>query len=269
MGIMLINCKQIPHVTCNLSQKMKRIAKHLSELGIMSRRAAEQAIADGRIKLNEQPVTTPVTFVTESDKITIDEKAITKTNPKDSSSLRRQGPTANQTTDGPVLYLFHKPTGCLTTSSDPLGRKTIYDILPPAYKNLKYIGRLDYNTSGLLLLTNDGTLAREMTLPSAGLERTYIAKLGRAMSMDDSIFARKIAPARKGIKIDGIIYRPMKIERIDGSDVKVTITEGKKNEIRIVFEHLGLPVRKLHRISYGPYKLGTLKPGQIVLVLIK
>ena len=223
-----------------------RIAKFLSEQGILSRRAAEQAIANGRIKLNGKIITIPATLVIDADKIEIDGKQI-----KNFAQHSK-------------LYLFHKPIGCLTTARDPLGRKTIYDILPKEYKCLKYIGRLDYNTSGLLLMTSDGELARKMTLPSAGLERTYIAKLGRAMTMDDEMFNRIIKPAKKGIKINGIIYRPMKMERIDGSDAKITITEGKKNEIRIVFEHIGLPVRKLHRISYGPYQISSLKPGQII-----
>jgi len=244
---------------------MTRIAKFLSEQGILSRREAERAIESGRIKLNGKIVTTPVTFVTDKDKISIDGQPVFDKETKVSLSARRRpGQGLKPDSLQRKLYLFHKPVGCLTTTSDPLNRKTIYDHLPKEYKNLKYIGRLDYNTSGLLLMTNDGELARQMTLPAAGLERTYIAKLGRAMTMDDAMFARVTKPARKGIKIDGIIYRPMKIERIDGSDARITITEGKKNEIRIVFEHLGLPVRKLHRISYGKYELGNLPVGKII-----
>ena len=238
---------------------MTRIAKYLANLGIASRRDIEKMIADGRITLNGSPVTTPATFIETSDKkqeIRIDGRI-----PKE---LRHPGEGR-----GPLprreLYIFHKPIGCLTTAKDPLNRKTIYDYLPPQYKNLKYIGRLDYNTSGLLLMTNDGELARKLTDPAAKIPRTYIAKLSNTISMDDAMFSRVTKPARTGIKIDGIIYRPVKIRRIDGMDSEITITEGKKNEIRIIFAHLGLPVRKLHRISYGEYKLpADLKPGHIV-----
>jgi len=242
---------------------MRRISKFLSQSGILSRRAAEQAIIDNRIKLNGKIVTTPVTFVKPTDCITIDDHRITKTAPNGPSCERGHRTITSKQNEQNEIYIFHKPVGCLTTTSDPLGRKTIYDYLPKEYKHLKYIGRLDYNTSGLLLMTNNGELARQMTVPSAGLKRTYIAKLGRAMTMDDAMFARVTTPARKGIKIEGIIYRPMKIERLNASDVKITITEGKKNEIRIVFDHLGLPVRKLHRISYGPYELDTLAIAKI------
>ena len=236
---------------------MLRISKHLSELGIASRRDAEKMIADGRVSVNGKKISTPVTFISDGDEICIDGKSI----PSDErrSGLRRNDKMNHE----PRVYLFHKPTGCLCTTRDPLGRKTIYDILPAKYRNLKYVGRLDYNTSGLLLMTDSGQLAREMTLPSAGIDRVYIAKIGRAWTIDDEHFGRLIKPVQKGIKIDGIIYRPMKIERLNASDLRITISEGKKNEIRIVFEHIGLPIRKLHRISYGPYELGTLRPGEI------
>jgi 23S rRNA pseudouridine2605 synthase len=228
---------------------MLRIAKFLSDAGIASRREAERMIAAGRVSVNGQKVESPVFFIDGGEEIKVDGKQI----------------NSPFTIHHSQLYLFHKPTGCLCTAHDPAGRRTIYDILPAKYKNLKYIGRLEYNTSGLLLLTNDGELARQMTLPSAGIERTYIAKLGRAMTMDDEFINRLLRPVRKGIKINGMIYRPMKIERMlnSASDFKITITEGKKNEIRIVFDHIGLPVRKLHRISYGPYELGDLPVGEI------
>ena len=222
-----------------------RISKYLSDIGIASRRGAEQMILDGRITLNGEIVKTPVTFVSKDDKVLLDGKRITNHESR------------------ATIYLFHKPTGCITSAHDPEGRRTIYDILPKEYQNLKYIGRLDYNTSGLLLMTNDGTLAHEMTMPGAGVERVYMAKVGGAMTMDDDMMNRILKPVRKGIKIKGIIYRPMKVERLSGSDLKITITEGKKNEIRIVFEHIGLPIRKLHRVSYGKYELGPLAAGKI------
>ena len=201
-------------------------------------------IALGRVSVNGKKINTPVTFVSKNDSVLVDGKKI----------------TAKQQSQ---IYMFHKPIGCICSAKDPEGRKTIYDILPPQYRNLKYIGRLDYNTSGLLLLTNDGALAREMTLPSAGIERVYVAKVGGAMTMDDAHFARVIKPVLKGVKIDGVIYRPMKVRRLNASDIEITITEGKKNEIRIVFEHVKLPIRKLHRISYGKHRLKDLPSGEI------
>jgi 23S rRNA pseudouridine2605 synthase len=168
----------------------------------------------------------------------------------------------NRTT--PTVYLFHKPAGCICSARDPEGRRTIYDILPEKYRNLKYVGRLDYDTSGLLLMTDDGEFARKMTLPESKIPRVYVTKLGRTWTMDDEMIDRLLRPARKGMKIEGIIYRPMKIERMNATDFKITLTEGKKNEIRIVFGHIGLPVRKLHRISYGKYDLGDLPVKSIV-----
>jgi len=216
-------------------------------MGIASRRDAEKLIAAGRVRINGRTTESPVSFVSKDDNVSVDGKKIA-----------RSGGAART-----ALYLFHKPTGCICSARDPGGRRTIYDVLGEKYGNLKYVGRLDYNTSGLLLLTNDGGLARQLTLPSSGLERTYIAKLGGTMTMDDAHLNRILTPLKKGLKLNGIIYKPMKIRRMDASDVRVTITEGKKNEIRRAFESVGLPVRKLHRISYGKYELGTLPPGHI------
>ncbi|MDR2268612.1 MAG: rRNA pseudouridine synthase [Rickettsiales bacterium] len=223
---------------------MTRIAKFLSNAGIASRRDAERMIESGRVAVNGTIIKTPVTFVSESDEIKLDGKRIFNS-------------------QVPQIYMFHKPAGCICSSRDPNGRKTIYDIIPAEYKKLKYIGRLDYNTSGLLLLTNDGGLARKMTLPESKIERVYIAKVGHAWTLDDKHFDRLLKPIQKGIKIDGIIYRPMKVERLGAGDLKITLTEGKKNEIRIVFAHIGMPIRKLHRISYGQYELGDLQAGKI------
>ncbi len=230
-----------------------RIAKFLSDRGIASRRAAEQMLVDGRVIVDGIKINSPVFFVDGSEEIKIDGKKI----------------SGNESEIKERLYAFYKPVGTMTTTSDPEGRKTIYDVLPPQYKNLKYIGRLDFNTSGLLLLTNSGEISRKMTLPSSGLERVYIATVGRAWTIDDEHMNRLLKPLRRGAKIDGIIYKPMKIERLSASDLKVTISEGKKNEIRIAFESIGLPVRKLHRISYGDIELGELKPGEIKEIILK
>ena len=143
----------------------------------------------------------------------------------------------------------------MTTVRDPLGRKTIYDVLPEKYRHLKYVGRLDFKTTGLLLLTNDGDLARRLTLPSSKIPRVYIAKV--------SGNTKKIDMARRGITVDNIHYAPMKITEPEPGILRIEITEGKKNEIRIVMRACGCPVVKLHRISYGKIELGNLTPGQI------
>lgn len=214
-----------------------RIAKFIADSGVASRRAAEELIACGRVSINDVTIDSPVSFVGETDVVKIDGKKI-----------------ASQTNT--ELYMFHKPLNTMTTSRDPNGRKTIYDCLPDEYKHLKYVGRLDYRTTGLLLLTNDGDFARRLTLPSSNIERTYIA------TVNCTDFSR-LARARNGITLDGIRYAPMKIDEIGGNDLRITITEGKKNEVRIVLRACGCPVRKLHRISYGGISLGNLPVGKI------
>lgn len=214
-----------------------RVAKFIADSGVASRRGAEELIAAGHVRINGVVIDSPVNFVGENDTVEIDGKKI---------SLR---------TDT-ELYMFHKPINTMTTLHDPRGRKTIYDCLGDEYKNLKYVGRLDYKTTGLLLLTNDGDLARKLTLPSSNIERTYIATVN---STDFS----HLDKARHGMVVDGIKYAPMKIEEMGGNDLRITITEGKKNEVRIVLRACGCPVRKLHRISYGKIRLGKLPVGKI------
>ncbi len=214
-----------------------RIAKYIADCGIASRRAAEDLIRTGRVTVNDVTVDTPVYFVGPDDEIKIDGKKISgKADTK--------------------LYAFHKPINTMTTTRDPQGRKTIYDCLPEEYKKLRYIGRLDYKTTGLLLMTNDGELARNMTLPASKIPRTYIA----TVNSDNFSGLNK---ARQGITVDGIKYAPMIIEEIGGNNLRITITEGKKNEVRIVLRACGCPVRKLHRISFGKIQLGNLPVGKI------
>lgn len=214
-----------------------RIAKYIADCGIASRRAAEDLIRTGRVMVNDVTVDTPVYFVGPDDEIKIDGKKISgKSDTK--------------------LYAFHKPINTMTTTRDPQGRKTIYDCLPEEYKKLRYIGRLDYKTTGLLLMTNDGELARKMTLPASKIPRTYIA----TVNSDNFSGLNK---ARQGITVDGIKYAPMIIEEIGGNNLRITITEGKKNEVRIVLRACGCPVRKLHRISFGKIQLGNLPVGKI------
>lgn len=214
-----------------------RIAKFIADCGVASRRAAEEMIASGHVTVNGEKITTPVFFIETGDKVEINGVPV----------------RAQQETE---LYAFHKPLNTMTTARDPQGRKTIYDCLPDEYKNLKYVGRLDYKTTGLLLLTNDGEVARKLTLPSSKIPRTYIATVN---GNDFSGLAR----AKSGITVDGIKYAPMEIEQLGNNNLRVTITEGKKNEVRIVLRACGCPVRKLHRISFGSICLGKLPVGKI------
>ena len=213
-----------------------RIAKFIADSGIASRRAAEDLIAHGAVSVNDQKIDTPVCFVDENDTIIVNgKKVIKKSDTK--------------------LYAFHKPVNTMTTRADPNGRQTIYDVLPNEYKNLRYIGRLDYKTTGLLLMTTDGELARKMTLPSSHIPRTYIATVYGDLS--------KLDLARRGITVRGIKYAPMKIDVIDDKHLRVEIVEGKKNEVRIVLAAVGAPVKKLHRISFGKIELGNIPVGKI------
>ena len=214
-----------------------RIAKFIADSGIASRRVAEGLIANGHVSINGTVINSPINFVDETDTVEIDGKKIS---------------TRTET----ELYMFHKPINTMTTTRDPNGRKTIYDYLGNEYKNLKYIGRLDYKTTGLLLLTNDGEFARKLTMPSSGIKRTYIA------TVNSTDFSR-LDNARRGIIVDGIKYAPMQIDQIGANELRITICEGKKNEIRIVLRACGCPVRKLHRISYGEIHLGKLPVGKI------
>lgn len=218
-----------------------RISKFLSDAGVASRRTAEQMIAHGAVSVNNTVINSPVVFVDENDIVMLNGERI----------LPR-----NETR----VFVFHKPINTMTTTSDPQGRKTIYDCLPLKYRHLKYIGRLDYRTTGLLLMTNDGELARKLTLPDANIPRVYIANVG-----GDNLSG--LDKARAGITIDGTKYKPMQIDVISknsaGTQIRVEISEGKKNEIRIVMRACGCPVRKLHRVQFGNIKLGNLPVGKI------
>lgn len=216
-----------------------RVAKFIADSGVASRRAAEDLISRGVVTVNGRVIDTPVTFVDANDVVAVN------------------GVTVRPRVDT-KLYAFHKPINTMTTAHDTGHRKTIYDILPPEYQNLKYVGRLDYKTTGLLLMTNDGELARRLTLPSSNIPRQY-------MAMTTKLDERGLERARRGITVDGIKYRPMDLEIIDKEKniLRVTVTEGKKNEIRIVLRSCGCPVAKLHRISFGPVRLGNLSVGKI------
>lgn len=214
-----------------------RIAKFIADSGFASRREAEKLIENGRVTVNGNKIDNPIFFVGDTDVVKVDGKLI---------SCRKET----------SLYAFHKPINTMTTARDPMGRRTVYDCLPIEYKNLKYIGRLDFKTTGLLLFTNDGALARRLTLPSSNISREYIATVSK-------IDEKGLKRARGGITVDGIRYRPMETKVIDEKNLLVRVTEGKKNEVRIVLRTCGCPVIKLHRISFGPIKLGNLSVGKI------
>lgn len=215
----------------------ERIAKFIASSGVASRRGAEELIEQGAVAVNGTVIETPATLVDDADVVTVNGDRVVP---------------ASET----ELYIFNKTMNTMTTKDDPQGRKTIYDCLPPEYQHLKYVGRLDYRTTGLLLMTNDGELARKLTLPDSKIPRVYVATVnGKDFS--------KLNLAREGMVIDGIKYQPFKIDILRDKNLRVEIMEGKKNEVRIVLRKCGLPVRRLHRISFGPIKLGKLSGGKI------
>ncbi|EAQ30483.1 S4 domain protein [Erythrobacter sp. NAP1] len=228
-----------------------RIAKLLARAGVASRREIERMIADGRITLNDKVVETPATFLTSLQGVAVDGKPVAKPEPAQ-------------------LYAFHKPTGLITAERDPAGRATIYaalrNALPKDTPRLMPIGRLDLNTEGLLLLTNDGGLKRQMELPSSGIPRTY-----RARAFGD-VSQEQLEALIEGVEIDGVRYGSIdaNLERggAGGKNqwVEMTITEGKNREVRRVLEYLGLKVNRLIRTAYGPFGLGDLPRGQAVRI---
>lgn len=231
------------------NEKGERIAKVIARYGYCSRREAEKLIFDGAVKVNGKVITTPATLITDQS-IKINNKLINK-----------QIDTK--------LWLFHKPKGYIVTNNDPQKRKTIYEILPKNLGRVITVGRLDMDTEGLLLLTNNGELARYIALPSTGWSRQYRVKVhGSIKNINFN------ALAKNGIVIDNIKYAPIKINIEKESDttntwLKVTINEGKNREIRKIMEHLNLKVVKLIRISFGPFHLGKMINGSVKPVSLK
>ncbi|MBN9081374.1 MAG: hypothetical protein BGP04_24125 [Rhizobiales bacterium 62-17] len=220
----------------------ERIAKVMARAGLCSRRDAELWVAEGRVAVNGTVLDSPARNVTEKDLITVDGK-----------------PLAQR--ERTRLFLFHKPRGLVTTDKDPEGRPTIFEALPPELPRVVSIGRLDINTEGLLLLTNDGGLARVLELPATGWLRRYRV---RAFGETDQSILDRLS---EGVTIDGVDYRGIEahIDRMQGDNVWITmgLREGKNREIKRVLEHLGLQVNRLIRISYGPFQLGELGEGAI------
>src|SRR5262245_21749238 len=220
----------------------ERIAKVMARAGLASRREAEEWIRAGRVAINGSVISSPAVNVTDRDRITVDGAAL---------------PARERTR----LFLFHKPRGLVTTHADPEGRPTIFATLPKELPRLISVGRLDINTEGLLLLTNDGGLARVLELPeTAWLRRYRVRAHGR-------VTQQQLDTVRKGVTIDGIHYGPVEatLEREQGANVWLTfaIREGKNREVRNVLGHLGLSVARLIRVSFGPFQLGELAAGAI------
>lgn len=226
-------------------QEPQRIAKLLARAGIASRREIERMIADRRIAIDGIAVETPATILTSLDGVTVDGKPV-------------RPPKAAR------LFRFHKPNGVLTTERDPKGRRTIYDVLPKGLPRLVPVGRLDFNTEGLLLMTTDGGLKRQLELPSTGVPRTYRARAYGQVSQ------AQLEDLIDGIEIDGIRYGSIdaNMERRTGANlwVELTLTEGKNREVRRVLEYLGLEVSRLIRTSYGPFQLAGLEKGAVAEV---
>lgn len=229
-------------------EKLPRIAKVMAAAGICSRRDAERLIADGKVTVDGKLLKTPAFLVEGGMEIRVDGKLLPQ-----KQAVR--------------LWKFHKPRGVITSRRDEKGRQTIYDILPREMANVHSIGRLDYNSEGLLLLTNDGGLKREFELPATGIERRYrVRLLGKPTE-------ESLAAIAKGVTIDGVRYQGMKAKAhpAEGRNcwVDVVLIEGKNREIRRVFEHFDHQVSKLIRTHYGKYQLGTLPAGQVEEVFIK
>ncbi|MCH2068445.1 pseudouridine synthase [Shimia sp.] len=219
-----------------------RIAKVLARAGVASRRDAERMIEAGRVSVNGKKLDSPALNVTAKDRITVDGKLIGEP-------------------DHERIWLYHKPAGLVTTNRDEKGRETIFDKLPENLPRVMTVGRLDLNSEGLLLLTNDGGLKRKLELPSTGWLRKYRVRINGRPTEDT------FAPLRKGIEVDGERFQPMDItlDRQQGANAWVTVglREGKNREIRRAMEAIGLTVNRLIRVSYGPFQLGQLKQGEV------
>ncbi len=220
----------------------ERIAKRMAGAGLCSRREAETWIAEGRVKVNGKKVLTPALNVSEKDAVVVDGKLL-------------------QAREETRLWLYHKPSGLVTTHKDPEGRRTVFETLPKNLPRVISIGRLDLNSEGLLLLTNDGTLARKLELPSTGWIRRYRVRAygGITPSM--------LTEMQKGVTVDGINYGSIEAvldsQKGDNSWLTVSLREGKNREIRKIFEHFGCTVSRLLRLSYGPFQLGSLTKGEV------
>jgi 23S rRNA pseudouridine2605 synthase len=220
----------------------ERIAKWLARAGVASRRDAEKLVAEGQVRLNNHVVAHPATFVAAGDLVVVQGALV-------------EAPQRTR------LWRYHKPVGLVTTHRDPQGRPTVFERLPPELPRVVSIGRLDLTSEGLLLLTNDGALARRLELPATGWLRRYRVRVHG--TPDPS----RLAALARGITIAGITYGPIEAgldsRKGDNAWLTVSLREGRNREVRRVMAHLGLAVTRLIRIAYGPFQLGTLPRGAV------
>jgi len=229
--------------------KGERIAKVMARAGLCSRRDAEKWIAAGRVEINGALINTPATIVNDTDAIVVDGQKL---------------PSKERTR----LFLYHKPAGLVTTHRDEMGRTTIFDKFPSELPRVVTVGRLDINTEGLLLLTNDGELSRHLELPQTGIKRSYRVRV------HGKIYQDRLDNLKKGIRYDGVRYGSIDAKISEESAQKeghnawleVTLTEGKNREVRKVMDAIGLTVNRLIRVSYGPFHLANLERGAILEV---
>jgi 23S rRNA pseudouridine2605 synthase len=219
-----------------------RIAKALARAGLCSRREAERWIAQGRVSVNGKVIASPALDVEPKDSILVDGNPLPAAEP-------------------PRLWRYHKPKGRVTTHADPQGRPTVFDALPEHLPRVVSVGRLDFNTEGLLLLTNDGALARHLELPATGWMRRYRVRAHGSIAQAD------LDRLKDGIELAGVRYGPIEatLDKTQGSNVWLTLglREGKNREVRKILDHLGLTVNRLIRISFGPFQLLDLEPGGV------
>jgi 23S rRNA pseudouridine2605 synthase len=220
----------------------ERIAKVLARAGVASRREVERMIEAGRVAVDGAVLTTPATLVGDDARITVDGRTVAAR-------------------DRTRLFRYHKPPGLVVTHRDPQGRKTVFETLPPGLPRVISVGRLDLNSEGLLLLTNDGALARTLELPATGWLRRYRV---RAYGLVDEARLVRLAD---GVTVDGVRYGPIEAgldsRKGDNAWLTVSLREGRNREVRRVLEHLGLRVNRLIRVAYGPFQLGQLTAGSI------
>jgi 23S rRNA pseudouridine2605 synthase len=220
----------------------QRIAKVIARAGICSRRDAERLIAEGRVTVNGARIATPAIKIKPEDQIEVDGKAL---------------PQHQQTR----LWRYHKPPGLIVSHRDPKGRPTVFDALPKTLPRVLSVGRLDFNSEGLLLLTNDGELERKLEMPATGWTRRYRVRV------HGDVVERALAELKNGVEIEGVRYEPVeaRLEKRQGGNawLAFSLKEGKNREIKRICEHLSLQVNRLIRISYGPFQLGDLQRGEV------
>ena len=223
----------------------ERVAKRIARAGLCSRREAERWVAAGRVAVDGKTLESPAFNVAPGAVVTIDGKLI-----RDAEPTR--------------LWRFHKPAGTLTTNRDPQGRQTIFDVLPADLPRVLTVGRLDFNSEGLLLLTNDGDVARRLEHPKTGWRRRYRVRVHGTVDED------RLASLARGITVEGVRFGPIdaRLEREQRANawLSVSLSEGKNREVRRICEHLGLQVTRLIRVSYGPFQLGNLPRGEAIEV---